>query len=551
MDTWLARNTIIAQRNAALNVGRWDAIMVAMDPDTTHPPPLQIVWFKRDLRVQDHAALTQAAARGPVLPLFIAEPDLWAQPDMSARQWDFARECLRELRSDLAALGQPLIVRMGEAVAVFEAIRMRHGIAGLWSHQETGNGWTYARDRGVAAWAKAHGIAWHEPRQCGVTRRLAARSGWARRWDAFMGQEHIAPPSALAPLPDMDMGAIPTTQDLGLAPDPCPQRQAGGRTAGLATLTSFLTKRGQPYRRAMASPAAGAEHCSRLSPYLAWGALSMREVTRATWARQREAKAAGARDGWRGSLSSFQGRLHWRGHFMQKLEDEPAIEFRNFHRSYDGLRPHEPDAARLHAWCVGETGLPFVDACMRALRATGWMNFRMRAMLTAVASYHLWLDWRQPGEHLARLFTDYEAGIHWPQIQMQSGTTGINTVRVYNPVKQGYDQDPDGAFVRRWVPELAGAPDAFIHEPWTWDDAAAVLGKAYPWPIVDHLTAAKDARQKVWAVRRGGAFRREADAIQDKHGSRKSGVRSPRRRARDNAAASQLALPLDPHGDAG
>ena len=139
----------------------------------------------------------------------------------------------------------------------------------------------------------------------------------------------------------------------------------------------------------------------------------------------------------------------------------------------------------------GETGLPFVDACMRSLNATGWINFRMRAMLMAVASYHLWLDWRAPGEHLARQFTDYEPGIHWPQVQMQSGTTGINTVRIYNPVKQGHDQDPDGAFVRRWVPELRDVPDAFIHEPWRWEQAGSVLDRVYPAPIVDHLAAAE------------------------------------------------------------
>jgi deoxyribodipyrimidine photo-lyase len=152
---------------------------------------------------------------------------------------------------------------------------------------------------------------------------------------------------------------------------------------------------------------------------------------------------------------------------MQKLEDEPAIETRCLHPACEGLRPREADAARLAAWEAGETGIPFVDACMRYLRATGWLNFRMRSMLVAVASYHLWLDWRATGPHLARMFTDYEPGIHWPQVQMQSGTTGMNTVRIYNPVKQGRDQDPSGAFTRAWVPEVRDVPDRFLQEPWT------------------------------------------------------------------------------------
>ena len=279
----------------------------------------------------------------------------------------------------------------------------------------------------------------------------------------------------------------------------------------------------------------------------------MRETAQATWARQRQLKADGVKGGWRGAMSSFQGRLHWRDHFMQKLEDEPVLEFKNLHHAYDGLRSAEPDAARLAAWSKGETGLPFVDACMRMLIATGWMNFRMRAMLTAVASYHLWLDWRKPGEYLARLFTDYEPGIHWPQIQMQSGTTGINTVRIYNPVKQGYDQDPDGAFVRRWVPELAAVPDEFLHEPWRWDGAGRLLDKAYPAPLVDHLSAAKDARQKVWAVRKNADFRDSAAAIQNKHGSRKSGIPMRGAANRDGQRkpkprADQLPLPFDIEG---
>jgi deoxyribodipyrimidine photo-lyase len=231
---------------------------------------------------------------------------------------------------------------------------------------------------------------------------------------------------------------------------------------------------------------------------------------------------------------------------MQKLEDEPRLEFENLHAAYHDLRPSAPDREKLDAWANGETGLPFVDACMRALQATGWMNFRMRAMLMAVASYHLWLDWRQPGEHLARLFTDYEPGIHWPQVQMQSGTTGINTVRIYNPIKQGHDQDPDGLFIRRWLPELRQVPDAFLHEPWSWEDAGRVLGKAYPFPIIDHLAAAKEARQKVWAVRRGRAFREQAHAIQEKHGSRKSGMPRTARRSAQSSNPMQLDLLAGP-----
>lgn len=510
---------------------------------------LRIVWFKRDFRAADHRALVMAAAEGPVLPLFVVEPAFWRLPDSAARHWAFVTDCLLTLRRDLAALGQPLVVRVGAVTQVLEAFRADFEIAALHSHEETGNAWTYDRDRRVAAWCRDRGVPWHEVRQNGVIRRLSSRNGWAKSWDRFMG-EAVVPPPALAPLHGIEPGAIPSAAELGLRPDPCSGRQAGGRLAGLERLSSFLARRGEGYRAAMASPSTAAEACSRLSPHLAWGTVSAREVAQATWARQRELKtlSKGPTEHWRRSLVSFSGRLHWRCHFAQKLEDEPHLEFRNLHPAYNGLRPSEPKGHYLQSWKNGETGLPFVDACMRALVAEGWMNFRMRAMLMAFASYHLWLDWRQPGEHLARLFTDYDPGIHWPQVQMQSGTTGINTVRVYNPIKQGYDQDPKGAFLRRWLPELGSVPDAFIHEPWRWEEAGSVLDRHYPFPVVDHLAAAKEARRKVWMLRRGDAYRAAADAIQEKHGSRKSGIAATAKRRRKPVQAEQLSLAFSGDG---
>jgi deoxyribodipyrimidine photo-lyase len=293
----------------------------------------------------------------------------------------------------------------------------------------------------------------------------------------------------------------------------------------------------------MSSPVTAYDACSRLSAPFAYGCLSMREAAQAAKAAQQAVRAApGSGGGWGAALNAFVGRLHWHCHFIQKLEDRPESEWRNVHSGYDGMREDAFDRALFEAWRDGRTGLPFVDACMRALAATGWINFRMRAMLTAVASYHLWLHWREPGEHLARLFTDYEPGIHWSQMQMQSGTTGINTVRIYNPVKQGFDHDPDGRFVRTWVPELARVPTRHVHTPWTMDRAeqaaaGCVVGRDYPEPVVDHQAAAKRAREGIWAVRRSPEFRAEADAIQQRHGSRKSGLppsTPTRRRRRDD-----------------
>jgi deoxyribodipyrimidine photo-lyase len=491
---------------------------------------LQIVWFKRDLRAHDHAPLALAARAGPVLPLYIVEPALWRQPDASARQYAFHAECVADLQDALAAHGVPLLLRVGEATDVFAALLRGRRIGAVWSHMETGNAWTFARDRAVAALLRARGVPWHEPRAFGVLRGLRLRQGWAGQWERFVREP--APPiaalraAAVAHAPQR----LPSAAELGLAPDPCPQRQRGGRGEAQRLLEGFVEPggRGARYHRLMSSPRTAARACSRLSPHLAAGSIGLREVVSAVRA---------ARDGLAGSSSpgaavqrralvAYESRLHWHCHFIQKLETEPAIEHACVHPGYADLRPATADPVRLAAWAAGATGWPLVDACMRMLDATGWVNFRMRAMLVAVASWHLWLPWQDSGRVLARRFTDYEPGIHWPQVQMQSGTTGINIPRIYNPVKQSRDQDPDGAFIRRWVPELARVPAAWVHEPWRMPDAlqrarGCRIGTDYPAPLVDHEQAAREARARLTEWRRHPGMAEQGRVVLARHGSRR------------------------------
>ncbi|MEM1027033.1 MAG: FAD-binding domain-containing protein, partial [Planctomycetota bacterium] len=313
----------------------------------------------------------------------------------------------------------------------------------------------------------------------------------------------------------------------------------GGADEAHGLLNSFLYERGEDYTRAMSSPVDGWDACSRLSPHFAHGTLSVRQAYHA--ARIRAAELKGRRGEapkrWRSAVASFEKRLRWRDHFTQKLEDEPALEFRNLHRAYDGMRTEDPadwtpeEAERFAAFVRGRTGYPMVDACMRCLAMTGWINFRMRAMLVSFASYHLWLHWKPVGEELARRFVDFEAGIHYPQCQMQSGTTGINTVRIYSPIKQAIDQDPTGVFIRRWIPELASVPDEFVHRPETMPPltqrmCGVTVGNLaeradYPSPIVDHAEAVRAAKAKVFAVRGRAESRAEAKRVYMKHGSRR------------------------------
>lgn len=483
-----------------------------------------LVWFKRDLRVADHAPLAEAARCEAALALFIVEPAWTGSPECDAQHVQFTADALRALRAELDALGLPLLVRHGEATAVLAALRQSFAFTDLLSHEETGPGWSYARDRAVAAWCRAHGVRWTEWPQTGVVRALRRREGWAARWQRRMDAPQVPAPTRLrAPAQVPALGDVPSPVALGLGTSrPVP---AAGTEAARALLHSFLHERGAAYRHTMSSPLSAEQGCSRLSAHLALGTVSLREVHQRTEARIAALQAQGGEDARRIAyhLRGFTARLRWHCHFMQKLESEPDIEWRNFCRAYDGLREASFDRARFDAWREGRTGFPMVDACMRCLNATGWINFRMRAMLVSFAAYHLWLHWREPGLHLARQFLDFEAGIHWSQMQMQSGTTGINTLRIYSPAKQQRDHDPDFVFIRRWLPE------------WGTRD--------YPPPIVDERAALAEAKTRLYALRRQPEAREQAAAVMERHGSRKSGLPptarpAPARRSRRRNAAA-------------
>lgn len=510
--------------------------------------PIQIVWYKRDLRIHDHLPLADASHHGPVLPLFAWEPGAIEGEDYARQHQVFAEECLVELESELAGLGLSLVRWPTGIIDALTTIRRHYPIAGLWSHEETGNDATYRIDKTVMTWCRVHGVNWHEYPQNGVVRRLGNRDRWNGHWEQRMQTPQIRLPREVVAVPPM---LRPSTPQPIAAREDKPRRQRGGRARALDILGSFLEQRASRYRPCMSSPLTATQACSRLSPYLAWGVVSMKEVVQATRARQQSLQEPDvfAPRGLLTGLRAFESRLHWHCHFMQKLESEPELEFRNLHRAHDRLREMQPSdhdqRRRLAAWCNGETGWPLIDACMAMLRETGWVNFRMRAMLMSTASYLYWLHWRQPGLHLAREFLDYEPGIHWSQVQMQSGTTGINALRIYNPVKQARDQDPTGAFVRRWLPALQHVPDSWIFQPWLMPQvlqqrSGCVIDRDYPAPLVEVERATREARARLLAVRRDEEALAESSAIVKKHGSRKGvpgsvrdahgGERQPRRK---------------------
>jgi deoxyribodipyrimidine photo-lyase len=508
-----------------------------------------VVWFKRDLRISDHQALSAAMREGPIIPLYVVEPDYWTNDFTSGRQWSFLKDSLLTLDAELTTHGQPLWTAIGHVEKVLERLYQRFQFRKIVSHQETGPDWTFQRDLRVKEWCENHTVAWVEYRQHGVIRGLQERYGWAAQWASLMNEVQFQPTQVIKGVGKPPKLAPEVLRGVPIRDEFLVSSQGGGREQGLELLASFLDKRSETYRGGMSSPLTAETVCSRLSAHLSLGTISLREVWQRVLDQKSVLKEEQGRSGALRSLKSFQSRLHWHCHFIQKLESEPRLEFQELHRGFIGLRnpPFYLESERFERFQKGLLGWPFVDACLRCLAATGWLNFRMRAMLISIASYHLWIDWRKTGAQMARWFTDFEAGIHWSQIQMQSGTTGINANRIYSPIKQSQDQDPDGVFIKHWIPELEGVPTEWIHDPWRMplsfqEKYGCRIGLHYPEPVGEPQQLAREARNKLKLWIDTHDLKPEAQRVLKVHGSRLNRLRP---RYVKKGPSSQITLELE------
>ena len=486
---------------------------------------ISILWFKKDLRIIDHKPFHEASNYGRVIPIYIYEPEILDSEDYDPRHHQFINDSLDSLNKDFKRIGGYIHIVHGSAIEVFQDLSAKlSGNIKIFSHEETGNWFSYQRDIKIKNWSKKVGINWCEFSQHGVQRPIKNRDGWAYEWNKKMNHPVLPVPTGVE-FHSFDNDFKIIAADSLNQNSTHGQIQKGGRKHGEEVLLSFLKDRGENYSKEMSSPLTALTSCSRLSPYITFGNLSIKEIYQAS-KKKRDSLARIKNSGsWRSSLSSFLGRLRWHCHFIQKLEDQPSIEWENMSRSYDNIRD-DFNEKYFKAWASGMTGYPLIDACMRCLRSTGYINFRMRAMLVSFASYDLWLDWRVTSKYLATQFLDYEPGIHYSQFQMQSGVTGINSIRIYNPTKQQKDHDPNGVFVKKWVPELKNLPLAYIFSPHLMNESFQILysckiGVDYPAPIVDHDLEVKQAKKILYGIKASQKAKKEAQQVYFRHGSRK------------------------------
>lgn len=467
------------------------------------PLPATIVWFRRDLRLHDNPALSEAvAAGGPVVPLYIDEGGGAPTPWPASRWW--LGESLAALNRDLTALGAPLAVRRGDPGAVLLELSQRTGARTIcWNRRY--------EPAAVAADAAVE----HLLRRAGLAVRSFKASLLFEPWEigsragepfhlfaAFWRRCQELPPPPAVPAP----AAIP---GLAIASDAWPATESAesagwaeawqpGEAAAWRRLEAFL--KDGIIRYAVARDHPDHDGTSRLSPHIAFGEIGPRQIWHAVGATTEPGPAA-----------SFLRELGWREFSRHLLHHHPELPERPLRAEFARF-PWASEETPLALWRDGQTGYPIVDAGMRALRRTGWLHNRMRMIVASFLVKDLLLPWQWGEAWFAERLVDADLAANAANWQWVAGC-GVDSApffRIFNPVLQGEKFDARGRYVRQWVPELAGLPDLFIHRPWqappdALAEAGVRLGESYPLPIVDHGAARRRALSAYEQTRSAGA----------------------------------------------
>ena len=369
-----------------------------------------IVWFKRDLRLNDHEPLFHAInSAKPTLLLYLFEPEFIDYPDTSPRHLKFCYDSIYEMNQRLKE--NKIQILEGKAETIFEFILTNYKVHNIFSYQESGTNATFSRDKNIRKICKKNDVKWYEYTKEAVYRGIKNRKDWDKNWFSFMHQpQHLIDVNRLKKINlNLDRFFL-SPKTLNIFNNSEVSFQPAGETYAWKYLHSFLDKRAHNYNRYISKPFSSRTSCGRISPYLAWGNLSSKQVYQFVIGHDNFKLN-------KRSLTSFLARVKWRSHFIQKFEMQPDYEYNCLNPGFETMEKSNNEEY-LNTWKTGQTGIPLADANMRYLIATGWINFRMRAMLVSFLCHNLDIDFRKGMYHLAQMFLDYEPGIHFTQFQM-------------------------------------------------------------------------------------------------------------------------------------
>ena len=442
---------------------------------------MKILLHRKDLRTEDNKALEVAGEEA--VPIYIFDPEAWSHRlSLDARQ-EFVLESLKDLNRQYIKLGTEMTFFQGDTMKVLSEL------------QEEGHEVVFNKDSNHFFQEKEKKL---REKFTGLkgNATISSKKGRPEKWANnakhwFESKTYKKPDSIKENKIEGNTSLNEIREKYSIRPEKEEFGKGGSFEAG-KRLDNFLDKI-DDYAGCISSPSKAESSTSHLSPYIRYGCISSRQVY-----QKMESETDAEND--QRSVEMYRDRIFWQQHFNQKIEDNPKLFEEAINPVYRGLYNDKKDEKKIKAWKNGLTGFPLVDASMRALVETGWLNFRMRAMCASFYSYILKQWWKTGADFFYKHLIDADVAINYYQWQMQSGLIGVHANRIYNPMKQVKENDPDGKFIREYVPELRKIPDEFLKRPWRMPEkvqkeCGVIIGEDYPEPIVDYEREAKRARK--------------------------------------------------------
>lgn len=483
---------------------------------------LQIIWFKRNLRVSDNEFFSLLDSNIPTIWVYLFEEEIINQEDFSYFHLKFITESLLDLRENLKKLNINLIVEKTFFEDFINKLEFEWFkiLKIVWT-QETWNMASYKRDLRVKKYLKEKNINLLEVANNWIVRWLKNRNEWTKIWNLRMEKEFFEPKVFINNNFFKDR-ILKTNEILNYYKNKTKhlKTQTWWETTANKILKTFLDIRCLNYSYNIWKPYESTYNCSRLSPYISYWNISIKTIFKSCIDKINFLKNNKDENSINKikQINFFLSRIHWQSHFVQKLESDPFIEFKNLIPDFDNIRT-KVDKKIIDDFFNWNTWIPYIDACIICLKNTWWINFRSRACIVSYICNTMMQPWQSISKRLACLFTDYEPWIHYSQLQMQSWTTWINTIRIYNPIKQSKEKDPDWKFIRKWIPKLKDIPNEYIHEPWLYHNKIPWYDKKIE---IDKLN--KIARDILWEIK-SNSNKNKIEEVLKKHWSRKKVIK--------------------------